>query len=58
MPDQLDLFTPVPSLPQGFKHQPEFLSQRLLVTRFLAHASLFGKPMPPLTVSASVQGWN
>jgi hypothetical protein len=26
MPEQLDLFTPVPSLPQGFKYQPEFLS--------------------------------
>jgi alkylated DNA repair dioxygenase AlkB len=26
MPDQFDLFAPVPSLPQGFKYQPEFLS--------------------------------
>ena len=26
MPDQFDLFPPAPSLPQGFKYQPEFLS--------------------------------
>ena len=26
MPDQFDLFAPAPSLPQGFKYQPEFLS--------------------------------
>jgi hypothetical protein len=26
MPDQFDLFLPAPSLPQGFKNQPEFLS--------------------------------